>query len=59
MELDPKYVEVIIRRGQDWTGQPAVRATDGMAFDQLAGIAKPPREDATIGAPKPFQGVPT
>jgi hypothetical protein len=59
MELDPKYVDVIIRRGQEWAGQPAVRAADGMAFDRLAGIAKPLREDATISAPKPFQGLPT
>ena len=59
MELDPKYVDVIVRRGQEWTGQKAVRAADGMAFDRLAGIAKPPWENATIGAPKPFPGVPT
>jgi DNA modification methylase len=36
MELDPKYVDVIVRRWQDWTGQQAVRETDGAVFDELA-----------------------
>jgi DNA modification methylase len=33
MELDPKYVDVIVRRWQDRTGKTAVRKSDGMAFD--------------------------
>jgi DNA modification methylase len=32
MELDPKYVDVIVRRWQDWTGQEAHRETDGAPF---------------------------
>ncbi len=36
MELDPKYVDVIVRRWQDWTGQEATRAADGVAFPALA-----------------------
>lgn len=36
MELDPKYVDVIVRRWQDYTGQQAVRESDGTAFDQAA-----------------------
>jgi DNA modification methylase len=35
MELDPKYVDVIVRRWQDWTGQEARREADGSAFDAL------------------------
>lgn len=39
MELDPKYVDVIIRRWQDWTGKTATREVDGMTFDTLeAGV---------------------
>jgi len=34
IELDPKYADVIVRRWQDWTGQQATRAADGLAFDQ-------------------------
>ena len=30
MELDPKYVDVIVRRWQDWTGQQATRECDGL-----------------------------
>ena len=33
IELDPKYVDVIVRRWQDWTGKQATRETDGVAFD--------------------------
>jgi DNA modification methylase len=29
IELDPKYVDVIVRRWQDWTGKQAVREADG------------------------------
>lgn len=36
MELDPKYVDVIIRRWQTYSGQQAVRESDGVLFDELA-----------------------
>jgi DNA modification methylase len=29
IELDPKYVDVIVRRWQDWTGKTALREADG------------------------------
>jgi DNA modification methylase len=35
IELDPKYVDVIVRRWQDWTGQQASREADGVAFDSI------------------------
>ncbi|HMM46314.1 MAG TPA: DNA methyltransferase, partial [Candidatus Macondimonas sp.] len=36
IELDPKYVDVIVRRWQDWTGKQATREADDVAFDQAA-----------------------
>jgi DNA modification methylase len=36
IELDPKYVDVIVRRWQDWTGKQATRESDGVAFDAQA-----------------------
>ena len=36
IELDPKYVDVIVRRWEDFTGKHATREADGMAFDQAA-----------------------
>lgn len=36
IELDPKYVDVIVRRWQDWTGKQATREADGAHFDQAA-----------------------
>jgi hypothetical protein len=36
MELDPRYVDVVVRRWQEWTGKTAVRKADGVAFDDLA-----------------------
>lgn len=37
LELDPKYVDVIVRRWQEYTGQSAVLDGDGRSFDELAG----------------------
>jgi DNA modification methylase len=36
MELDPKYVDVIVRRWQTWSGESAVREADGVAFNEIA-----------------------
>ena len=39
IELDPKYVDVIVRRWQDWTGKQATRESDGAVFDDQAANA--------------------
>jgi DNA modification methylase len=36
MELDPKYVDVIVRRWQQYTGKQAVLDGDGRTFDEIA-----------------------
>ena len=36
IELDPKYVDVIVRRWQDYDGAKAIRLSDGVAFDALS-----------------------
>lgn len=36
MELDPKYVDVIVRRWQDFTGQKAVLESTGQPFEAAA-----------------------
>ena len=35
IELDPKYVDVIVRRWQDWTGNQATRKADGVPFSEI------------------------
>jgi DNA modification methylase len=35
MELDPKYVDVIVKRWQDFSGQKATLEGDGRTFDEL------------------------
>ena len=35
IELDPRYVDVAIRRWQRWTGEKARRSGDGVLFDDL------------------------
>lgn len=35
MELDPKYVDVIVKRWQDYTGKKAVLESNGKTFDEL------------------------
>jgi DNA modification methylase len=41
IELDPKYVDVIVKRWQDFAGKQATRLKDGVAFDALADVAQP------------------
>lgn len=41
IELDPKYVDVIVRRWQEYAGAQAVRESDGIRFDDLVGTADP------------------
>jgi DNA modification methylase len=36
LELDPRYVDVIVRRYQDFTGIPAIQAETGKLFDEVA-----------------------
>jgi DNA modification methylase len=38
IELDPKYVDVIVRRWQDFTGQQAVREDDQIKFDDMRAV---------------------
>ena len=37
IELDPKYVDVVVKRWQSLSGQKAVLEGDGRTFDQIAG----------------------
>ena len=36
MELDPKYVDVIIKRWQEYTGKKAIHAETGVCFNEVA-----------------------
>ncbi|SMG64739.1 prophage LambdaMc01, DNA methyltransferase [methanotrophic bacterial endosymbiont of Bathymodiolus sp.] len=36
IELDPKYVDVIVRRWQDYSGEQAIRESDKLSFDEVA-----------------------
>ena len=36
LELDPRYVDVIVKRWQDYTGRKAVLESDGREFEQIA-----------------------
>lgn len=36
IELDPKYVDVIVRRWQDYSGEKAIRESDEFSFDEVA-----------------------
>ena len=39
MEMQPHYVDVIVRRWQDWRGQEAYREADAVKFNDLAALA--------------------
>lgn len=47
IELDPKYVDVMVRRWQDFSGGQATRASDGVAFDVASGVGESRVEVAT------------
>jgi DNA modification methylase len=36
IELEPRYIDVIIRRWQEFTGAVAVLEADGRSFDEVA-----------------------
>lgn len=36
IELDPNYVDVIVRRWQDYSGEKAIRESDELSFDEVA-----------------------
>jgi DNA modification methylase len=36
MEIDPRYVDVIVRRWQEYTGKAATLDGDGRSFDEIA-----------------------
>ncbi len=53
MELDPKFVDVIVKRWEEYTGLQAVRSEDGVKFAELttsAGDAPVPETPAAQGA---------
>ena len=47
IELDPKYVDVIVRRWEEFTGKQATREADGAVRKQLYG-AVPQKTGAVI-----------
>ena len=47
IELDPKYVDVIVRRWQEFAGAQATRASDGVAFGALSGLVELRQKVAT------------
>jgi hypothetical protein len=54
LELDPRYVDVAVRRWQDYTGKAAIHAETGLCFAELSarrGIESSPAEsDASRAA---------
>jgi DNA modification methylase len=47
LELDPNYCDVICRRFQAYTGEPALRVEDGLAFGELV-ASRDSTEDAEV-----------
>jgi DNA modification methylase len=43
IELDPKFVDVIIKRWEDYSGQQAVREDDGIKFGEISQTDQPSR----------------
>jgi DNA modification methylase len=43
MELDPRYVDVAIKRWQKHTGDHAIHAETGKSFDELTALTEASR----------------
>jgi hypothetical protein len=44
LELDPKYVNVIVQRWQDLSGKKATLEADGRTFEEVSQERRRPRE---------------
>ena len=54
VELDPRYVDVIVKRWQDWTGEAATLEVDGRTFAELATEQlSPAPSEAAASEPSP------
>lgn len=49
VELDPKYVDVIVKRWEDYTGLKAIRGSDGQAFAELTPQALSEAQTVVMG----------
>ena len=49
VELDPKYVDVIVKRWEDYTGLKATRESDGQAFAELTTQALSEAQTVVMG----------
>ena len=49
VELDPKYVDVIVKRWEDYTGLKASRESDGQAFAELTPQALSEAQTVVMG----------
>ena len=49
LELDPRYVDCVIRRWQQKTGNAAVLAASGETFEAVARVRAAPRKEAAHG----------
>jgi DNA modification methylase len=47
VELDPRYVDVIVRRWQDWTGGAGTLEDDGRTFEELVAERQRPSPPAS------------
>jgi hypothetical protein len=48
LELDPKYVDVIVRRWQDLSGKKATLEADGRSFEEIVGERKSGQDSKQI-----------
>jgi DNA modification methylase len=46
LEISPAYVDVILRRWQDFTGRSAIHQTSGQSFDERAGNQEQTRSES-------------
>ena len=49
LELDPAYVDLIVRRWQLFTGREAIHQASGQSFDQRAAAQGPDQSDCSHG----------
>jgi DNA modification methylase len=54
IEIDPRFVDLAVRRWQAFTGEEGMRESDGASFDSLVAVPQPRKHDSSSSLDQTF-----